>query len=95
MVSDVRFRVVRRYTANAVPVMKTGISCAHILTGKTFSYHRDYYYCRDFPVFPLFYPVGDCSVRQCDEKKADVLDLCFNLFVIQQYFIKDCMLYVK
>ena len=92
MVSDVRFRVVRRYTANAVPVMKTGISCAHILTGKTFSYHRD---TALIVGTSLYSPVGDCSVRQCDEKKADVLDLCFNLSVIQQYFIKDCILYVK
>ena len=41
MVSDVPFRVVQQYTANAVPVMKTGIPCAHVLTGKTCSHHRD------------------------------------------------------
>jgi hypothetical protein len=27
-------------TANLVPVMKTGIPCAHILTGKTWFYYR-------------------------------------------------------
>ena len=29
------------HTANPVPVMKTGILCAQILTGKTCSHYRD------------------------------------------------------
>ena len=29
------------YTANPFPVMKTGIPCAHILTGKTCAHYRD------------------------------------------------------
>ena len=38
-------------------------------------------YVRVKPYFNTQCPVRDCSVRQCDKKKADVLDLGFMLYV--------------
>jgi hypothetical protein len=52
------------YTANLLLVMKTGIPCAHILTGKTCFNNRENLLSlqgtcvqnRWFPARPLFYP---------------------------------------
>ena len=52
------------YTANPVPVIKTGNPCAHILTGKTwsqntgilFSLQETCFQNREFPVLPRTLP---------------------------------------
>ena len=69
MVSGVPFRVVQPYTANAIPVMKTVIPCAHILTGKTCSHRRDpvliggrLFSKQGLPCTP---PVLPCTGLQC------------------------------
>jgi hypothetical protein len=71
------------YTANPVPVMKAGIPCAHILTGKTCFNHRENLFSlqshyRD-PVLiegnlfskqglPCMLPVLPCTALQCMEE---------------------------
>ena len=64
------------YNANPVPVMKTGIPCSHILTGKTcfndkepalitgilFTLQGTCFQNSWFPARPLFYPVRDCNL---------------------------------
>jgi hypothetical protein len=76
-------------TANLVPVMKTGIPCAHILTGKTWFYYRknllsiqvvSWSNLRE-PVFKapynLFYPL--CGVQGCGEEQMTTMRLNLNL----------------
>ena len=58
-----------KYTANPVPVIKTGIPCSHIFI--LFTLQGTCFQNRWFPACPLFYPVLDCIevIDPCSPKR--------------------------
>ena len=66
------------YTANPVPVMKTGIPCAHILTEKTYFNHREnllsiqgsYSFCREPVIKTRSFLHAPCSAKQTIVSKS-------------------------
>ena len=70
-------------TTNPVPVMKTGIPCAHILTGRTCS-HSVYIAGNLFSkqVVPCTPPVLPCTRWQCTAVHSALYDLIFFLITI-------------